>query len=184
LVSDFDAAIGTLIDKSNPAIPFFLSYLDVLNDHQTVTDAAIRRAVVKHMLDLGALILGARADAADIAKKRGARAARLRSIKASIVADLDRHDLTLSRVALRNGISTTYVRKLFEADGTTFTDFVLSQRLSRAYQMLTDPKLGDRTIAVIANAAGFNDISYFNRSFRRAYSATPSDIREAAPRVF
>jgi AraC-like DNA-binding protein len=183
LVSDFDAGIGLLIDKNNPAIPFFLSYLNVLNDHQTLTDAAIRRAVVTHMLDLGALILGARADAAEVAKKRGARAARLRSIKASIVADLARHDLTLARVALRNGISTTYVRKLFEADGTTFTEFVLGERLLRAYQMLTNPKLNDRTIAVIANAAGFNDISYFNRRFRRAYGGSPSEIRYAAYRL-
>ncbi|WP_373569533.1 helix-turn-helix domain-containing protein [Bradyrhizobium sp. WBAH42] len=29
----------------------------------------------------------------------------------------------------------------------------------------------------IAHQSGFNDISYFNRSFRRAYGASPSDIR-------
>ncbi|RVC16943.1 AraC family transcriptional regulator, partial [Mesorhizobium sp. M7A.F.Ca.AU.002.02.1.1] len=27
---------------------------------------------------------------------------------------------------------------------------------------------------------GFNDLSYFNRAFRRRYGATPSDVRAAA----
>jgi AraC-like DNA-binding protein len=34
-------------------------------------------------------------------------------------------------------------------------------------------------ISVIACDAGFGDLSYFNRTFRRAYGVSPSDIRAA-----
>ncbi len=37
-----------------------------------------------------------------------------------------------------------------------------------------------RKIADIAAAAGFNDLSYFNRTFRRHYDATPSAMRATA----
>jgi AraC-like DNA-binding protein len=43
--------------------------------------------------------------------------------------------------------------------------------------MLTDPRLAERTITDIASEAGFGDLSYFNRAFRRLYGETPSDTR-------
>jgi AraC-like DNA-binding protein len=42
---------------------------------------------------------------------------------------------------------------------------------------LTDPNSRDRTILSIAMDAGFSDQSWFNRSFRRHFGATPSDVR-------
>jgi AraC-like DNA-binding protein len=36
-------------------------------------------------------------------------------------------------------------------------------------------------VSSIALDAGFGDISYFNRAFRRRYGATPSDVRAQAP---
>jgi AraC-like DNA-binding protein len=181
LVANFDEAIGKPIGQGNPALPFFLSYLDVLNDPPSLADPGLRRAVVTHMLDLGALMLGARADAAEVANKRGVLAARMRSIKAYILSHLGRPELTATTVATQHGISTSYVRKLFKAEGTSFTDFVLAHRLAAAYRMLTDLRFIDRSISRIAHDAGFNDISHFNRSFRRVYGASPTDVQREAP---
>ncbi|WP_094194055.1 helix-turn-helix transcriptional regulator [Bradyrhizobium viridifuturi] len=69
------------------------------------------------------------------------------------------------------------------SDGTTFSEFVLDQRLARAHGLLVDPRRTGRSISTIAFEAGFGDLSYFNRAFRRRYNATPSDIR-IAPRRF
>jgi AraC-like DNA-binding protein len=182
LVANFDDAIGKPIGQGNPALPFFLSYLDVLNDSETLADPGLRRAVVTHMLDLGALMLGARVDAAEVANKRGVVAARMRSIKAHILSQIGNPELTATAVAARNGISTSYVRKLFEAEGTSFTEFVLTHRLASAYRMLTDLRFIDRSISNIAHDAGFNDISHFNRTFRRVYGASPSDVQRGASR--
>ena len=82
-------------------------------------------------------------------------------------------------VAGRHGISSRYIRKLFEQDGTSFTAFVLAERLARIRRMLQDPRYAHQTIAQLSHSNGFNDISYFNRAFRRQFGATPSDFREA-----
>jgi AraC-like DNA-binding protein len=54
------------------------------------------------------------------------------------------------------------------------------RRLVRAHRLLTDPRWADRNIASIAFASGFGDLSYFNRTFKRLYGETPSDIRSTA----
>src|SRR5262249_5129860 len=59
----------------------------------------------------------------------------------------------------------------------------LAQRLALARRMLTDPRWIGRPISAIAFAAGFADLSHFNRTFRRCFGATPSEIRARAPRA-
>jgi AraC-like DNA-binding protein len=177
LVRNFDDAIGRPLGKGNPALSLFLDYLGIVNERQTLANAAMRRAVVNHMIDLGALVLGATPDALELANTRGVAAARMRSIKAHIRAQFGNPGFSLDSVAAKQGISKSYVRRLFEAEGTSFTEFVRNQRLASAYKMLTDPSLAGRSISEIAHQSGFNDISYFNRSFRRVYGASPSDIR-------
>jgi AraC-like DNA-binding protein len=49
--------------------------------------------------------------------------------------------------------------------------------------MLVDLRFGDRSISAVAYEAGFGDLSYFNRTFRRRYGATPSDVRHGATRL-
>lgn len=177
LVRKLDDAIGRPLDRQNPALPLFLDYLGIINERQTLANAAMRRAVVSHMLDLGALLLGATPDAAEMANTRGVAAARMRSIKAHVRAQSGNPGLSLDSVAAKQRISKSYVRRLFEREGTSFTEFVLNQRLVSAYKMLTDASLAGRSISDIAHQSGFNDISYFNRTFRRVYGASPSDIR-------
>jgi AraC-like DNA-binding protein len=175
LVQDFDDAIGKSI--KSPVLPFLLSYLKIINDAETLAHPDMRRSVVTHVLDLAALVLGARPDAAQVARERGVPAARTRRLKEYIAAEAGNPGLTLATVAAKHGISTSYVRKLFDAEGTNFTKFVLSQRLASAYRMLTDTGAIGRSVSDIAHTAGFNDLSYFNRTFRRVYGASPSDIR-------
>jgi AraC-like DNA-binding protein len=69
---------------------------------------------------------------------------------------------------------------LFEQEGITFSQYVISQRLLRAHRMLTDPRFADRSITSLAFDAGFGDLSYFNRAFRRCYGGTPSEVRADA----
>jgi AraC-like DNA-binding protein len=87
--------------------------------------------------------------------------------------------LSPGAVAKRQGISDSYMRKLFEGEGTSFSQFVLGRRLEHARRMLTEPRWVHRNIASIAFDAGFGDLSYFNRTFKRCYGPTPSDMRDA-----
>lgn len=68
---------------------------------------------------------------------------------------------------------------LFEAESVTFSEYVLEQRLDRAWRALIDRRLSGRAITDIAFASGFGDLSYFNRTFRRRFADTPSGVRAA-----
>jgi AraC-like DNA-binding protein len=107
------------------------------------------------------------------------RAARLHAAKNYIREHLDRPDLSVDQVATAIGVRRRYVQSLFESEGTSFSRYVLDERLARAYRLLTHPALRHHSIAQLAFDCGFGDLSYFNRTFRRRYGATPSDIRAA-----
>lgn len=66
---------------------------------------------------------------------------------------------------------------LFELDGTTLSTFKLGLRLSRVRRMLVGASHASLTISKIAYRAGFNDLSTFNREFRRHFGTTPSEFR-------
>ena len=70
-----------------------------------------------------------------------------------------------------------YVQRLFEADGTTFSEFLIGQRLARAHRLLCEPESSHAAISTIAYDVGFGDLSYFNRRFRRRYGLTPREVR-------
>jgi AraC-like DNA-binding protein len=70
------------------------------------------------------------------------------------------------------------VQRLFQRTGSSFSEFVLEQRLLLAHRRLSAPGTSRDKIAAIALDAGFGDLSYFNRSFRKRFDMTPSEWRE------
>jgi len=83
-------------------------------------------------------------------------------------------------IAAHIGVTPRYIHMLFEPEGMSFTQFVLGERLAAAHGMLNAPRHASDTITSIAYAVGFADLSHFNRSFRRRYGCTPSDVRMAS----
>jgi AraC-like DNA-binding protein len=177
LAPGLNDAYNRVIPAQNEALGLLFGYLRVLQDQQAVATPERQHVVVTHIYDLAALALGASRDTAELAKERGLRAARLRAIKEDISAHLAEAGLSLDSVALRHRVSPRYVQKLFELEGTSFSDFVRAGRLARAHRMLQDPRLVHMNISTIAYGCGFGDITAFNRSFRRHYQASPSDLR-------
>jgi AraC-like DNA-binding protein len=179
-VTDLEAAYGRTIPANNPALQLLVGYVGVLEDMDIVAAHDLERQVVTHIHDLMSLAIGATRDAAEIAKTRGARAARLRAIKQDIANWLDQPDLSVATVAAQHRVKPRWVQRLFECEGTTFTEYVLAQRLARAHRLLTDPRCAGQKISAIALDVGFGDLSYFNRVFRRRYGVAPSDVRATA----
>ena len=103
-------------------------------------------------------------------------AARLKLAKSFIVANSHRRDISITNVAAKLNVTPRYVQRLFEADGTTFSDFLTRFRLSRAHRLLCAPASSHDAIATIAYDVGFGDLSYFNRRFRRQYGLTPREV--------
>jgi AraC-like DNA-binding protein len=183
LLRDFDAILARPISNHIDGLRLLSTYIGGLIDESELNSADAARLVVTQIYDLAALIMGATRDAAEIAKGRGLRVARLRAIKTDIAERLTSPDLSEETVAMRQRVSPRYVQMLFEQEGITFSQYVIGQRLVRAYRMLTDPRFADRSITSLALDVGFGDLSYFNRAFRRRYGGTPSEIRaDAIPR--
>ena len=179
-LADADASVLRPLSRDNQALRLLTSYLGIAAGELWRSPQSLQQAAADHVHDLVALALGATRDAAEIARGRGVRAARLHAIKADTVAHVAASWLSIDALAARHGVSPRYIRSLFQSEETTFTDFVLHQRLARAHALLTDPRLGARLISTIAFEAGFGDLSYFNHRFRQRYGATPSDIRATA----
>jgi AraC-like DNA-binding protein len=168
------------IARDTSGLRLVRKYLEVVADDDALAATASQRLIIGHFYDLVALALGARSDAKALAADKTVGAVRLAAIKADIVANLDDGNLNATVVATRNRVTLRYLHKLFESDGITYSEFVLGQRLTRAYCLLRNPLHSRRAISTIAFELGFNDLSYFNRTFRRRYNATPSEIRDGA----
>ncbi|TQR84355.1 helix-turn-helix domain-containing protein [Mycobacterium hodleri] len=109
------------------------------------------------------------------------RTALMLKIKAFIDARLEDPELSSSSIADAHHISPRYLQKLFEADGTTVTDWVRSRRLEHCRNDLTDPRLAGTSIGAIAARWGLVDSSYFSRLFKSAYGTAPRDYRANTP---
>jgi AraC family transcriptional regulator, positive regulator of tynA and feaB len=93
---------------------------------------------------------------------------------------IDRHSsdsgLSAATLARQFHCSERYVHKLFSKTGRSVGEHINHKRIL----VCTRDLLGDsrsRTIAEIALAAGFRDISHFNRLFKRSNGASPRAFR-------
>jgi len=179
MLGDLDACLLRPIPRDTEALRLLTSYAGVVKDAEALAVPELRGLLVAHFHDLVAMALGAIGAAAEVARGRGVRAARLRAIKADIAENLSDAGLGIDAVARRHGITPRYIRMLLESEGTTFSAFVIERRLARAHRMLRDPRYVGHAINAMAFECGFGDLSYFNRTFRKRYGVTPSDVRAA-----
>jgi AraC-like DNA-binding protein len=172
LVGDAGRAAALRISRDSQALSLLRGY--VMGMPERIADPRLGRLATSHVYDLIALAIGTSDDARPIAAQRGLRAARLDALTADVI----RHPaLTLEELALRHGISPRYVQILFERTGTTFSLFALERRLDVARGMLASPRYASWSVTAIAVEAGFGDLSYFNRRFKRRFQTTPSALR-------
>ena len=105
------------------------------------------------------------------------RSARLETM----LRQIDKHyrDPTLNprAVAALTGVSERYLHRLFESSSLTFRQSLVRRRLTEARRCLNDCQDARRSVADIAFACGFADLSGFNRAFKTAFGMTPRDMR-------
>ena len=88
-------------------------------------------------------------------------------------------DLSPAKVAVAFDISVSYLHRLFAACDTSFTEYVIEQRLLQARRVLADPRYRHQTILGIAYDCGFRNINHFGLRFRLRYGYTPGEFRRA-----
>jgi AraC-like DNA-binding protein len=183
LLGRLDETPMSLVPQGTEALNLLVTYASAIAEALPLATPELQRLAVSHMHDLIAATVRATRDGRAVAEGRGIAAARLRAIMTEISAHLGDGDLSIGEVARRQRVTPRYIHKLFENEGLTFSSFVLGQRLSRAHRLLSEPQFADRNISSVAFNVGFNDLSYFNRTFRQRYAATPTEIRQSAMRA-
>ncbi len=98
-------------------------------------------------------------------------------IKAFIDERLDDPELSTAVVATAHHISPRYLQKLFEAEGTTVTDWIRRRRLVHCSRELIDQRFVSEPISTIAARWGLVDASHFSKIFRTAYGMSPREFR-------
>ena len=90
--------------------------------------------------------------------------------------------LTLERLAKTTGLSPGYLCRAFKRHtGKTVLGYLIERRIQAAMLRL---RTTDEKVLTIALACGFNDLTYFNRTFKRITGCTPTAWRQKtrAPR--
>lgn len=84
-------------------------------------------------------------------------------------------DITLQQLADMTHFSTRQITRRFKSTvGLSVSEYILSQRLAHARDLLTTT---DMKIADIALATGFSNPSYFCEQFRKVMACTPNQFR-------
>ncbi|AWC22907.1 Transcriptional activator NphR [Aminobacter sp. MSH1] len=133
-----------------------------------------------HLYDLAALVVQGATNAAAEPVRASLGAARLELVKAEVLRHLTDPELNVSVIARRQGVTPRYIQRLFEQEGSTFSEFLRDARLDLAVRSLGNASAA--TISAIAFDAGFGDLSYFNRAFRQRFGTTPKEIKATALR--
>jgi AraC-like DNA-binding protein len=167
-----------VISSSAASMPLLASYVEALRRNPPNSTKA-GEVASRHVYDLMALVLDEFVRGGAARNETSIAAARLKLVQKDILERLTDHGLHIDAVAGRQGVTPRYIQRLFENDGTTFSDFVRERRLELAFRLLRERDAAFSTITSIAYDVGFTEISSFNRAFRRRFNATPSEIRAA-----
>ncbi len=84
--------------------------------------------------------------------------------------------ITVAKIASSIDFSESHFTRYFkEIMGTTFVDYLRDYRLTMASRLL---KTSESSVLDIAAETGFDNLSYFNRAFKRKYHMTPRQFRQ------
>jgi len=164
--------------KLAPKEPF----LDLARQHLArlnATDSAVSdsaaSALTENLCNLVAL-----AGAADVEPQRLHPDLQMEAILALCRQRLHEPDLSPGSIAHRLGMSVSTLHLRFKRTGQSFSRWVLEKRLEATRAALRDEDKRSLNIAELAYGCGFNDLSYFNRSFRIRFEMTPREWRNGA----
>src|SRR5699024_8425163 len=93
-----------------------------------------------------------------------------------IQANYDQYDLSLEKIANEFKLSVPYLSKFIkEQSGSTFTQFVFQLRLDEVKRQLRET---NNLIKEIIVSVGYQDVSNFNRVFKKMEGVTPGQYRK------
>lgn len=175
-VASFSRLIGEPFDQKCKPFRVLQSYLNLFAAGVDLNAPEMARLNGEYVMDLVAMMLQERADHEAEAVKRTGQAARYRIILSEIERGLADPKLSGRMVAGCIGITERYLQQLMEANGATFSHYLLRARLDKAAALLAEKR--EMRVAEVAFLSGFGDLSYFNRSFKKRFGESPRGYRK------
>lgn len=84
--------------------------------------------------------------------------------------------ITIEGIAQEVGLSQSHFMKYFKNTmGTSFIEYLNEYRLTMASRLLLS---SDSSVLAIAEEVGFENLSYFNRTFKKRFGQTPREYRK------
>ena len=123
--------------------------------------------------ELGLLSVATSADMTS--HSHSVRSSSLANAKRVIRRRLTDPDLTLHDIARECGLSLRYLHKLFREEGRTMHEYLTSERLQHARNLLRYAPAA-ATVTGICFASGFSNTSRFSTAFRKAFAVSPSEV--------
>ncbi|WP_105615450.1 helix-turn-helix domain-containing protein [Vallitalea okinawensis] len=92
-----------------------------------------------------------------------------------IIREEYQNDVSLSYIADKLSVSTTYVSRLLKAEfGKSFKEFLTEYKMEKAKELLRE---SDLTIQQIAKQVGYNNIRHFTRMFKKYEGVTAGEYK-------
>ena len=158
------------------AYQLLLGYIDAVHERGNDVSDEVSRLADLHIMDLVALTLGLDEESTEVSLTRGYTYARFMAMKKLIKEQMLDPELSAESIARHFSLSMPAMRKCFRQFDTTFTDFLNSIRLDWVYEQLLNPVNNRSSISTLAYRAGFNNLAWFNRAFKRKFGITPSEV--------
>lgn len=162
------------IPESNPYLRVLAGYLQSVEESAALLDNAAAEAMGSVALELVANMLsGLVGELRDETSVEVLLPLMVQFIRENFANP----DLCVGMISAKFHVSERYVQRVFAAMDATPREMIRRLRINRARELLADPT---RTVAGIAGAVGFMDLSTFHRAFKRETGMTSREWRECS----
>lgn len=100
----------------------------------------------------------------------------VRLIKQHVETNLDKAELSVEMIAAEFGISSRYLRSLFQS-GEKLSQYIQRRRIEESAKMLASHRYRCSSITEISYKCGFNSSTHFSRCFRSQFKESARDFR-------
>lgn len=178
-MSAVEDACGRVITLDQASTLFFSQTMNLMlafDDHRGL-EPVVARDISRSVIHLAATNLSMHATGGgDLAAGRY-KSKILERIKVGIQEKLCDPDLGPVTIAAANGVSVSYLHKLFRVSGNSVNRWILERRLDLCRERLASRNFAHASITEIAFASGFSNAAHFSTCFRRRFGISAKEMR-------